>query len=53
MSGNYERHLEDFGFCTCGSQRSGVEPMTLESKDEWGRWSFSEYPACADCFGLL
>lgn len=53
MSGSYEKHLEEFGICTCRN-RSGVEPMSLESQDEYtGRWSFAEYPACADCFGLI
>lgn len=53
MPGNYERHLDDFGFCKCGSRRSGTETMILESQDEWGRWRTERVPACADCFGLL
>jgi hypothetical protein len=52
MGGNYENHVDEFGFCTC-QNRSGIEPMNLESQDEWGRWSYSEYAACADCFGLI
>jgi hypothetical protein len=52
MGGNYGKHVDDFGFCTC-QNRSGIEPMNLESQDEWGRWSYSKYPACADCFGLI
>lgn len=54
MPGNYQKHLEEFGNCTCGSQRSGVETMNLESKDErTGRWRTRKVPACADCFGLI
>jgi hypothetical protein len=53
MPGSYERHLDGFGFCECGPQRSGIETMVLESKDEWGRWKTERVPACADCFGLL
>ena len=52
MGGNYQRHLDDFGVCTCRN-RSGIEMMTLESQDDWGRWSYEQYPACPDCFGLL
>jgi hypothetical protein len=52
MSGSYERHLDEFGICTC-KNRSGVEPMNLETQDEWGRYYFETVPACADCFGLL
>jgi hypothetical protein len=53
MPGNYNKHLDEFGFCECGSKRSGIEPMALESKNQYGRWTTSEVPACADCFGLL
>ena len=53
MPGNFQKNLDDFGMCRCGSKRSGVEMMSLESQDEYGRWTTSETPACADCFGLL
>lgn len=53
MPGNYQRHLDDFGICKCGSSRSGVEMMSLESEDEWGRYRTEQVPACADCFGLI
>jgi len=54
MPGNYSQHLDEFGNCTCGSSRSGVEMMSLESQDErTGRWRTREVPACADCFGLI
>jgi len=54
MPGNYQRHLEEFGNCTCGNSRSGVEMMSLESQDErTGRWRTRKVPACADCFGLI
>lgn len=40
--------------CNCGSQRSGIEPMSFEFQDEiTGRYFHDEVPACADCFGLL
>lgn len=52
MPGNYEQHLDEFGICTC-DERTGVEMMSLESKDErTGRWTTSKYPACDRCFGL-
>jgi len=53
MPGNYQKHLDEFGNCTCGSARSGVEPMSLESQDRHGRWRTRKVPACADCFGLI
>jgi len=53
MGGNLQQHLDSFGVCQCGRQSSGVEMMRLESQDEWGRWSYSNVPACADCFGLI
>jgi hypothetical protein len=52
MPGNYGRHLDEFGICTC-RKRSGTETMVLESQDDYGRWETHHVPACADCFGLL
>lgn len=53
MPGNFNRHLDEFGICTCRG-RSGIEPMMLESQDELtGRYTTERVPACADCFGLL
>jgi hypothetical protein len=53
MPGNYDKHLDEFGVCECGSKRTGIEPMALESKNRYGRWTTDEVPACADCFGLI
>lgn len=52
MPGNYNQHLDEFGICTC-KNHSGTEMMSLESQDEYGRWTTTNVPACADCFGLL
>lgn len=54
MPGNHQRHLEEFGMCTCGNPSGEVEPMALEHQDErTGRWRTERVPACADCWGLL
>lgn len=53
MPGNYQKHLDEFGLCTCGNPSGEIERMSLESKDErTGRWKMKKYRACADCFGL-
>lgn len=51
MPGSYTKHLDDFGICECDG-RTGVEPMSLESQDEYGRYTTEQVPACAKCFGL-
>jgi hypothetical protein len=54
MAGSHKKHLDRFGTCECGSQRSGTEPMEFEVQDErTGRYRTKKVPACADCFGLL
>lgn len=53
MGGNFNVHLDEFGICNCGNPSGRIEPMVLESQDDWGRWSYDTHPACADCFGLF
>lgn len=54
MPGNFQRHLDDFGLCSCGNPSGRTEGMRLESQDErTGRWTTELVAACADCFGLL
>lgn len=52
MSGSYERHVDEFGFCNCGN-RTGIEMMNLEVEVGHGRYRFEQMPACDSCFGLL
>lgn len=53
MPGNYQKHLDEFGNCTCGNPSGETEAMSLETQNErTGRWKTQKVAACADCYGL-